>query len=96
MTTSVNASAASWQAIKSMWRQARGRRGRTGVALIFVNAEGENVIGIHAGANAALSVAQVEAESADRQRAGVVDAAGVTAERWRRRKSPITIRPPCA
>ncbi len=28
----------------------------TGVALIFVNAEGENVIGIHAGANAALSV----------------------------------------
>lgn len=34
----------------------------TGVALIFVNAEGENVIGIHAGANAALSVAQVEAE----------------------------------
>jgi sugar/nucleoside kinase (ribokinase family) len=26
----------------------------TGVALIFVNAEGENVIGIHAGANAAL------------------------------------------
>lgn len=34
----------------------------TGVALIFVNGEGENVIGIHAGANAALSVAQVEAE----------------------------------
>ncbi|TCW14087.1 ribokinase [Raoultella sp. BIGb0138] len=34
----------------------------TGVALIFVNAEGENVIGIHAGANAALSVARVEAE----------------------------------
>lgn len=34
----------------------------TGVALIFVNAEGENVIGIHAGANAALSVSQVEAE----------------------------------
>ncbi|KFD10665.1 Ribokinase [Raoultella planticola] len=34
----------------------------TGVALIFVNAEGENVIGIHAGANAALSVEQVEAE----------------------------------
>ena len=27
----------------------------TGVALIFVNGEGENVIGIHAGANAALS-----------------------------------------
>ncbi|HBD81322.1 MAG TPA: ribokinase, partial [Leclercia adecarboxylata] len=27
----------------------------TGVALIFVNAEGENVIGIHAGANAALT-----------------------------------------
>jgi ribokinase len=27
----------------------------TGVALIFVNSEGENVIGIHAGANAALS-----------------------------------------
>ncbi|EHM50209.1 ribokinase [Yokenella regensburgei] len=35
----------------------------TGVALIFVNAEGENVIGIHAGANAALSVARVEAEN---------------------------------
>ncbi|PLO86947.1 ribokinase [Klebsiella pneumoniae] len=34
----------------------------TGVAIIFVNAEGENVIGIHAGANAALSVSQVEAE----------------------------------
>ncbi|MDF3006360.1 MAG: ribokinase, partial [Enterobacter kobei] len=34
----------------------------TGVALIFVNAEGENVIGIHAGANAALSVALVEAQ----------------------------------
>ncbi|BBV78947.1 ribokinase [Raoultella sp. Lac2] len=36
----------------------------TGVALIFVNAEGENVIGIHAGANAALSVGQVAAEEA--------------------------------
>lgn len=36
----------------------------TGVALIFVNAEGENVIGIHAGANAALSVEQVEVEKA--------------------------------
>lgn len=36
----------------------------TGVALIFVNAEGENVIGIHAGANAGLSVEQVEAEKA--------------------------------
>ncbi|KNC90059.1 ribokinase [Trabulsiella odontotermitis] len=34
----------------------------TGVALIFVNAEGENVIGIHAGANAALSTTLVEAE----------------------------------
>ncbi|WNN48508.1 ribokinase [Siccibacter colletis] len=34
----------------------------TGVALIFVNAEGENVIGIHAGANAALSPALVEAQ----------------------------------
>ena len=34
----------------------------TGVALIFVNGEGENVIGIHAGANAALSVARVEAQ----------------------------------
>jgi ribokinase len=34
----------------------------TGVALIFVNAEGENVIGIHAGANAALSTSLVEAE----------------------------------
>ena len=32
------------------------------MALIFVNAEGENTIGIHAGANAALSVAQVDAE----------------------------------
>ena len=36
----------------------------TGVALIFVNAEGENVIGIHAGANAALSPARVEAQQA--------------------------------
>jgi ribokinase len=34
----------------------------TGVALIFVNGEGENVIGIHAGANAALSVDRVEAQ----------------------------------
>ena len=34
----------------------------TGVALIFVNAEGENVIGIHAGANAALSPVLVEAQ----------------------------------
>lgn len=33
----------------------------TGVALIFVNAEGENVIGIHAGANAALTIERVEA-----------------------------------
>ncbi|HBU8851955.1 ribokinase [Citrobacter sedlakii] len=34
----------------------------TGVALIFVNGEGENVIGIHAGANAALLPARVEAQ----------------------------------
>lgn len=34
----------------------------TGVALIFVNGEGENVIGIHAGANAALSASLVEAQ----------------------------------
>lgn len=34
----------------------------TGVALIFVNAEGENVIGIHAGANAALNIERVEAQ----------------------------------
>lgn len=34
----------------------------TGVALIFVNAEGENVIAIHAGANASLSPALVEAQ----------------------------------
>ena len=34
----------------------------TGVALIFVNGEGENVIGIHAGANAALTVELVEAQ----------------------------------
>ena len=32
------------------------------MALIFVNGEGENVIGIHAGANAALSPALVEAQ----------------------------------
>lgn len=31
----------------------------TGVALIFVNSDGENVIGIHAGANAALTPARV-------------------------------------
>ncbi|MDT7031524.1 ribokinase [Enterobacter hormaechei] len=36
--------------------------GSTGVALIFVNAEGENVIGIHAGANAALTTERVEAQ----------------------------------
>nr|WP_318383701.1 ribokinase [uncultured Enterobacter sp.] len=36
----------------------------TGVALIFVNGEGENVIGIHAGANAALSPALVDAQHA--------------------------------
>nr|WP_029590013.1 ribokinase [Franconibacter pulveris] len=34
----------------------------TGVALIFVNGEGENVIAIHAGANAALTPALVEAQ----------------------------------
>lgn len=34
----------------------------TGVAMIFVNAEGENVIGIHAGANAALTTERVEAQ----------------------------------
>ncbi len=34
----------------------------TGVALIFVNGEGENVIGIHAGANAALTVERVGAQ----------------------------------
>ncbi|XTZ40644.1 ribokinase [Salmonella enterica] len=34
----------------------------TGVALIFVNGEGENVIGINAGANAALSVDRVQAQ----------------------------------
>lgn len=43
----------------------------TGVALIFVNGEGENVIGIHAGANAALSTAQVEAQ---RERIAEADA----------------------
>ena len=36
----------------------------TGVALIFVNAEGENVNGIHAGANAALTTERVEAQRA--------------------------------
>lgn len=36
----------------------------TGVALIFVNAEGEHVIGIHAGANAALTTERVEAQRA--------------------------------
>lgn len=36
----------------------------TGVALIFVNGEGENVIGIHAGANAALSTLFVDAQKA--------------------------------
>ncbi|BDH47759.1 ribokinase [Salmonella enterica subsp. enterica serovar Choleraesuis] len=35
----------------------------TGVALIFVNAEGENVIGIDAGANGALTVDNVTAQS---------------------------------
>lgn len=36
----------------------------TGVALIFVNGEGENVIGIHAGANAALSTKRVDEQAA--------------------------------
>lgn len=36
----------------------------TGVALIFVNGEGENVIGIHAGANAALMPERVAAQHA--------------------------------
>lgn len=36
----------------------------TGVALIFVNGEGENVIGIYTGANAALTVSLVEAQRA--------------------------------
>ncbi|WP_347291820.1 ribokinase [Kluyvera georgiana] len=43
----------------------------TGVALIFVNGEGENVIGIHAGANAALSTGLVEAQ---RERIAEADA----------------------
>ncbi|ELP9138189.1 ribokinase [Salmonella enterica] len=43
----------------------------TGVALIFVNGEGENVIGIHAGANAALSPALVDAQ---RERIAQADA----------------------
>lgn len=43
----------------------------TGVALIFVNGEGENVIGIHAGANAALSTALVDAQ---RERIAQADA----------------------
>ncbi|NDJ55640.1 ribokinase [Enterobacteriaceae bacterium 4M9] len=34
----------------------------TGVALIFVNGDGENVIGIHAGANSSLSPEMVQAE----------------------------------
>ncbi len=60
MTISVNASVVSWRAIKSTWRPCARLPGEaTGVALIFVNAEGENVIGIHAGANAALSVSRL-------------------------------------
>ena len=43
----------------------------TGVALIFVNGEGENVIGIHAGANAALSTSLVDAQ---RERIAQADA----------------------
>ena len=43
----------------------------TGVALIFVNGEGENVIGIHAGANAALSTTLVDAQ---RERIAKADA----------------------
>lgn len=43
----------------------------TGVALIFVNGEGENVIGIHAGANAALSTVLVNAQ---RERIAKADA----------------------
>lgn len=63
MTISVNASVVSLASDKIDVAPVRAVAGEaTGVALIFVNAEGENVIGIHAGANAALSVSQVEAE----------------------------------
>lgn len=44
----------------------------TGVALIFVNGEGENVIGIHAGANAALSTKLVAAQEQRIARADVL------------------------
>ncbi len=48
----------------------------------FVNGEGENVIGIHAGANAALSPALVDARNVNvsRRRMRVTDAAGIAAE----------------
>ncbi len=41
-----------------------GNAQSTGLAVVFVNALEEDIIGIHAGANAALSVEQVEAEKA--------------------------------
>ncbi len=49
------------------------------MALIFVNAEGENVIGIHAGAMRRFPSPRLRRKRAYRQRTGVVDAAGVAA-----------------
>ena len=66
----------------------------TGVALIFVNAEGENVIGIHAGANAALSVEQVEAEKARIAVQALLMQLESPLESVLAAKSPISIRPP--
>lgn len=68
----------------------------TGVALIFVNAEGENVIGIHAGANAALSVEQVEAEKARiaGAQALLMQLESPLESVLAAAKSPISIRPP--
>ena len=49
-------SAGSWRAIALIPSRLKPLHdSTTGVALIFVNAEGENVIGIDAGANAAVT-----------------------------------------
>jgi ribokinase len=74
MTIPVNAYANSWRATTSILRRSAWGES-TGVALIFVNAEGENVIGIHA-ALTRRSDGRVEAqERIARRRAA--DAAGV-------------------
>ena len=65
----------------------------TGVALIFVNAEGENVIGIHAGANAALNIERVEAQREIIARAEALLMQLESKACWRRQKLRMKIIP---